>query len=137
MTARTLTTVSPFALLVDLNIREADLDAPFVENMCANGVIQRSIVHETDGGLRVVMGHRRTLAGVQVWDQEMCVIVTETPEDAERTSAADAASEKTVKEALAARNNAKGAATPDAGRPLTRQWLWTSSSDEYPDSQLE
>lgn len=84
MTAQTLTKVNPSTLLVDLNIREADLDPEFVENVRANGVIQPPIVHKTDDGLRVMMGHRRTLAAVQVGHQETYAIVTETPEDAER-----------------------------------------------------
>ncbi|MEZ2373322.1 ParB/Srx family N-terminal domain-containing protein [Arthrobacter sp. RCC_34] len=66
MSTQTLITVDPSTLLVDLNIREAALDAAFVENIRANGVIQRPVVHKTDGGLRVVMGHRRPLAAVEV-----------------------------------------------------------------------
>ncbi|WP_287900766.1 ParB N-terminal domain-containing protein [Arthrobacter sp.] len=83
MSAQTLITVDPSALLVDLNIREAALDAAFVDNIRANEMIQPPVVHKTDGGLRMVMGHRRTLAAVDVGHQEMCVIVTETPEDSE------------------------------------------------------
>lgn len=79
-----LRTVDPSTLLVDLNIREAQLDAAFVENIRANGVIQPPIVHQTEDGLRVVMGHRRALAAVQVGHPEMYVLITDTPEDAER-----------------------------------------------------
>ena len=81
------------------------------------------------------MGHRRTIAAVGVGHQEMHVIVTETPEDARLTGAADAA---TVKKALAARNNAKGTAALDVGRALYQALaLVEFDDDEYALSQLE
>jgi hypothetical protein len=106
-------TVAPPTLLVDKNIREAKLSKAFMEHVHELGVLQPLIVHHSEDGLRVLMGHRRTLAAVG--HQEMHVIVTETPEDAKLTGAPDAA---TVKKALAARKNAKGTAALDVGRAL-------------------
>lgn len=135
MSVHTMITVAPSTLLVDKNIREAKLSKAFIENVRELGVLQPPIVHQFEEGLRVVMGHRRTLAAVGVGHQEMHVIVTETPEDAERTGPADAA---TVKKALATRNNAEGGAALDAGPSLDQALaLDEFEHDEYAVSQLE
>ncbi|PSS43169.1 chromosome partitioning protein ParB [Arthrobacter woluwensis] len=98
MTVHTLAHVAPSTLLVDKNIREAKLTREFVENIREMGVLQPPIVHKSEEGLRVVMGHRRTLAAVEAKLTEIPVLLADTVEEADRL--AQQVSENDVREGL-------------------------------------
>lgn len=98
MSVHTMITVTPSTLLVDKNIREAKLSKAFIENVRELGVLQPPIVHQSEDGLRVVMGHRRTLAAVEAGLSEIPVLLADTVEEADRL--AQQVSENDVREGL-------------------------------------
>lgn len=98
MSVHTMITVAPSTLLVDKNIREAKLSKAFIENVRELGVLQPPIVHQSEEGLRVVMGHRRTLAAVEAELAEIPVLLADTVEEADRL--AQQVSENDVREGL-------------------------------------
>lgn len=71
-----ITELDPATLLVDRNIREARLDKGFTDSVRERGVLQPVIaVRTADGGIRVRMGARRTLAAVQAGLATISVII--------------------------------------------------------------
>lgn len=98
MSVHTLNLVDPSTLLVDKNIREAKLTTAFIENVRELGVLQPPIVHQSEEGLRVVMGHRRTLAAVEAKLSEIPVLLADTVEEADRL--AQQVSENDLREGL-------------------------------------
>ncbi|MBW9208017.1 ParB/RepB/Spo0J family partition protein [Mumia sp. zg.B17] len=68
--------VDPRTLLVDLNVRtDLRLDANFVASIKTYGVLQPIVAAETDQGLRVRYGHRRTAAAVEAALDTVPVVV--------------------------------------------------------------
>jgi ParB family chromosome partitioning protein len=72
-----LEAVDPKTLLLDRNVRlDATADEDLIESIRVHGVLQPpAVVRTADGGLRVKMGHRRTLAAVEAGYQTIVVIV--------------------------------------------------------------
>jgi ParB family chromosome partitioning protein len=72
-----LEAVDPKTLLLDRNVRlDASADEDLIESIRVHGVLQPpAVVRTADGGLRVKMGHRRTLAAVEAGYQTIVVIV--------------------------------------------------------------
>ncbi len=68
-------------LLVDLNIREARLDKPFVASVKRHGVLVPIVAVTTGEGVRVRMGHRRTLAAVEAGLTTVPVYLTGAEDD--------------------------------------------------------
>src|SRR5712664_2091959 len=78
MTAPTIAIeqLDPASLLVDLNLREAKLDKPFVASIKELGILQPVVaVRTAEGQVRVRMGHRRTLAAIQAGLTTIPVII--------------------------------------------------------------
>ena len=72
-------TIDPTTLLVDLNTRsDLDLNKEFVASIKEYGVIVPIVAIKTDGGLRVRMGHRRTVAAIEAGHTSVPVVITET-----------------------------------------------------------
>ncbi|WP_432565057.1 ParB/RepB/Spo0J family partition protein [Kineococcus sp. SYSU DK003] len=64
--AQTIVQLDPRTLLVDLNIREARIDADLVDSIKELGVLQAvTVVTTPEGAYRVRYGHRRTLAAIE------------------------------------------------------------------------
>ncbi len=58
--------LDPTTLLVDINIRQVDqVDDDFVASIRDNGVLVPIVAQQTPDGVRVRLGHRRTLAAVR------------------------------------------------------------------------
>ena len=55
-----------------------------MKNIGELGVLQPPIVHKSEDGLRVVMGHRRTLAAVEAKLAEIPVLLADSVEEADR-----------------------------------------------------
>jgi ParB family transcriptional regulator, chromosome partitioning protein len=72
-----LEAVDPKTLLLDRNVRlETSADEDLIESIRVHGVLQPpAVVRTADGGLRVKMGHRRTLAAIEAGYQTIVVIV--------------------------------------------------------------
>jgi ParB family chromosome partitioning protein len=64
--AQTIVQLDPRTLLVDLNIREARIDADLIDSIKELGVLQAvTVVTTPEGAYRVRYGHRRTLAAIE------------------------------------------------------------------------
>ena len=78
--------LDPRTLLVDLNVRHAaTADADLVASVAEHGVLVPIVaVRTADGGVRVRMGHRRTLAAIEAGQTTVPVVVVadETTDDA-------------------------------------------------------
>jgi ParB family chromosome partitioning protein len=71
-------TVDPTTLLVDANIRsDLDLNKPFIGSIKEYGVLVPIVAVKTDDGLRVRMGHRRTVAAVEAGLTTVPVVVVD------------------------------------------------------------
>lgn len=57
--------LDPGTLLVDLNIREADVTPGFVASIKDLGVLEPIVAYRSEAGIRVRFGHRRTLGAVK------------------------------------------------------------------------
>ena len=85
-TTTEIRTVDPTTLLVDVNVRsELDLNKEFVGSIKDHGVLVPIVAIKTPEGLRVRMGHRRTMAAVEAGLDSVPVLVTES--DAEGDTA--------------------------------------------------
>lgn len=68
--------LDPRTLLVDYNVRtEADLDRDFLESIRELGVMQPIIAVQCEQGVRVRLGHRRTLGAIKEQQPRVPVIV--------------------------------------------------------------
>src|SRR6478736_9982913 len=78
--------LDPATLTVDINVRkDAALTADFIASIKEHGVMEPVIAHRKDDGtVHVLMGQRRTRAAVEAERPEIPVMVTESPEEAER-----------------------------------------------------
>lgn len=64
--AQAIVQLDPRTLLVDLNIREARIDADLIDSIKELGVLQAvTVVTTPEGAYRVRYGHRRTLAAIE------------------------------------------------------------------------
>lgn len=71
-------TVDPTTLLVDANIRsDLDLNKPFIGSIKEYGVLVPIVAVKTEDGLRVRMGHRRTVAAVEAGLEVVPVVIIE------------------------------------------------------------
>lgn len=71
--------INPNDLLVDLNVREdLNLDRTFVASIKDHGVLQPIVAVQTDEGLRVRYGHRRTRAAVEAGLDTVPVLIVAT-----------------------------------------------------------
>lgn len=77
VTTRDIQDLDPTTLLVDVNIRHDNrLDKDFVASIRDHGVLQPIVaVRTAEGGIRVRLGHRRTLAAVEAGRATVPVIV--------------------------------------------------------------
>lgn len=76
--------INPNDLLVDLNVRDdLNLSKEFVASIAEHGVLSPIVAVQTDQGLRVRMGHRRTAAAVQVGLDTVPVVIIATNHDGE------------------------------------------------------
>ena len=85
-TTPTLEMLDPKTLTIDVNVRkDAALTPAFVASIKEHGVLEPVIAHrKEDGTVHVLMGQRRTRAAVEAERPEIPVMVTESPEEAER-----------------------------------------------------
>lgn len=85
-TTPTLEMLDPKTLTIDINVRkDAALTPAFVASIKEHGVLEPVIAHRKDDGtVHVLMGQRRTRAAVEAERPEIPVMVTESPEEAER-----------------------------------------------------
>lgn len=81
-----LRTVAPETLVIERNVRAAGgPDAALVESIKQHGLLQPITARETEGGLVVRFGHRRTLAAVQAGREVPVLVVSGgSDDDAER-----------------------------------------------------
>jgi ParB family chromosome partitioning protein len=86
-TTPTLEMLDPKTLTIDINVRkDAALTPAFVASIKEHGVLEPVIAHRKDDGtVHVLMGQRRTRAAVEAERPEIPVMVTESPEEAERS----------------------------------------------------
>jgi len=76
MTQPVLELLDPASLLVDLNIRPADVDEDLVASVADHGVLQPIVATRTDdGAIRVRHGHRRTLAAIKAGRDQVPVVI--------------------------------------------------------------
>ena len=82
----TLEWLDPATLTVDTNVRkDAALTPAFIASIKEHGVLEPVIAHrKDDGAVHVLMGQRRTLAAVEANRPLVPVMVTDSPEEAER-----------------------------------------------------
>jgi len=85
-TTPTLEMLDPKTLTIDVNVRkDAALTPAFVASIKEHGVLEPVIAHrKEDGTVHVLMGQRRTRAAVEAERPEIPVMVTDSPEEAER-----------------------------------------------------
>ncbi len=85
-TTPTLEMLDPKTLTIDINVRkDAALTPAFVASIKEHGVLEPVIAHRKDDGIvHVLMGQRRTRAAVEAERPLIPVMVTESPEEAER-----------------------------------------------------
>jgi ParB family chromosome partitioning protein len=85
-TTPTLEMLDPKTLTIDINVRkDAALTPAFVASIKEHGVLEPVIAHrKEDGIVHVLMGQRRTRAAVEAERPLIPVMVTESPEEAER-----------------------------------------------------
>ncbi|TJY66302.1 ParB/RepB/Spo0J family partition protein [Arthrobacter sp. CAU 1506] len=85
-TTPTLEMLDPKTLTIDINVRkDAALTPAFVASIKEHGVLEPVIAHRKDDGtVHVLMGQRRTRAAVEAERPEIPVMVTESPQEAER-----------------------------------------------------
>ena len=78
--------LDPKTLTIDVNVRkDAALTPAFVASIKEHGVLEPVIAHrKEDGTVHVLMGQRRTRAAVEAERPEIPVMVTDSPEEAER-----------------------------------------------------
>jgi ParB family chromosome partitioning protein len=71
-------TVDPTTLLVDVNVRsDLNLTPEFIASVKDHGVLVPIVAVKTTDGLRVRMGHRRTVAAVEAGRTSVPVVVTD------------------------------------------------------------
>lgn len=76
--------LDPRTLLLDGNIRsEADLDEDFVASIRQRGVVQPIVAVQTEQGVQVRYGQRRTLAAITAERDLVPVVIVETADSAE------------------------------------------------------
>jgi ParB/RepB/Spo0J family partition protein len=76
--------IDPTTLLVDINVRtDLNLNNEFIGSIKDHGVLVPIVAVRCADGLRVRMGHRRTMAAVQAGRDSVPVLITDTDTDTE------------------------------------------------------